>query len=246
METNYLIAYPYTFTIFSLLTIGVITLILCRKKIDWFKYRNSMLFSFILGVAEIHNLENDGNVESWYFPEGSAWLGVAWGKVYWEDILFVPACFSIFYLFMWWVKRFRFVQNDSLSKKTYPWIICTAVIIEAMIFQVAGKGIENLMIAYTLIPLLVFVFYCVIKKPKLNITHMMTTLFFVAIFSMGWELFNVWRQHWVYNTSCDLMGDRGWLLNGKLHVGIFFQYAYSGFVIVYGSGIFFDKKTPLQ
>ena len=239
MEIKYLIPYPYTVTIFSLLTIGTITLIICRKKINWYKYTHSILFSFILGVAEIHNLENDGNVESWFFPDGSALLGIAWGKVYWEDILFVPACVSIFYVFMWSIRNVK----DTLPKWSYSYLICTAVIIEAMIYQVGGKGIENLMVGYTLVPLLVVVVYCIIKKPKLNITHMVITLFFVAIFSMSWELINMWRQHWIYNTHCDLMGDRGWIFNGKLHVGIFLQYAYSGFVIVYGSWISFDRKN---
>ena len=101
------------------------------------------------------------------------------------------------------------------------------------------------MIAYTLIPLLVFVICCVIRKPRLNITHMVTTLIFISAFSSSWELLNVWRQWWVYDTLCDLMGNRGWILNKKLHVGIFFQYAISGFVIVYGSGTFFDKNNVL-
>jgi hypothetical protein len=59
---------------------------------------------------------------------------------------------------------------------------------------------------------------------------------------MVWELFNAWRQHWVYDTTCNLMGDNGWIMNGKLHVGIFFQYAYSGFVIVYTACTIFDRK----
>lgn len=239
MKPNYFLPYPYTITILSLLTVGIIALVIFRKKINWYKYSHSILFSTILGVAEIHNLENDGNVPSWIFPDGSALFGVAWDNVYWEDILFVPACFSIFYVFMWSIRNIK----DVLPKFTYPYIICFAVIIEALIYQVGGKGIENLMIAYTLIPLLVVAFYCIIVKPKLNITHMMTTLFFVAIFSMVWELLNVYYQWWVYDTNCNLMGNRGWIFNGKLHVGIFLQYAYSGFVIVYGSWIFFDNKN---
>lgn len=236
--------YPYTITIFTLLAGGALALIVYRDDINWFKYRNSALFSFILGVAEIHNLENHGNVPSWFFPEGAALLGPAWGAVYWEDILFVPACFSIFYMFMWWIRRFRWVRDDVLPKSTYPYLICAGVIVEALIFQVAGKGIENLIIVYTFVPLAVFVVFCIVKRPKLNITHMLTTLLFISAFSMAWELINVHLQHWTYDTRCDLMGARGWFAGGKLHVGIFFQYAYTGFVVVYGSGVFFDRKTP--
>lgn len=244
MNPTYLTPYPYSLTIFTLLTLGTIALITYRKKIDWYKYTHSILFSFILGVAEIHNLENHGNVASWYFPDGSALLGVAWGRVYWEDILFVPACFSIFYLFMWWVWRFRWVRNDALPKWTYQYLICAGITVQALIFQVAGKGIENLIIAYTLVPLAVFVVFCIVKRPKLNITHLVTTLVFVSVFSMSWELVNVHLQHWTYDTRCGLMGPHGWFLGGKLHVGIFFQYAYTGTVVVYGSGVFFDRKTP--
>lgn len=239
MNPTYLTPYPYTITIFTLLILGAIGLVVFRKRIDWYKYLHSLLFSFVLGVAEIHNLENDGNVESWYFPEGSAFLGAAWGNVYWEDILFVPACFTIFYLFMWSIRNIK----DFIPESTYPYLICTAVIVEAMIFQVSGKGIENLMIAYTLVPLFIFAAYIFVAKIKVNVTHAIVTLVFVVGFSSIWELINVWLQHWVYNTHCDLMGDRGWILNGKLHVGIFLQYPYTGFVIAYGSRIFFDRKT---
>lgn len=239
MSPTYLVPYPYTITIFMLLMLGAMGLLIFWERIDWYKYLHSIIFSSILGVAEIHNLENDGNVPSWYFPEGAALLGVAWGNVYWEDILFVPACFTIFYLFMWSIRN----VDDFIPKSTYSYFILFAVIVEALIFQVSGKGIENLMIGYTLIPLLVFVLYIVVTKRKVNATHAILTLIFVVVFSSVWELVNVWIQTWVYNTHCDLMGDRGWILNGKLHVGIFLQYPYTGFVIVYGSRIFFDKKT---
>lgn len=247
MTQEYLIPYPYTVTIVSLLAITTILLIAYRRKIDWFKYWNSLGFAWILGVMEIADLENNGNVPSWIFPDGSALFGVAWGNVYWEDILFVPSCFSLFYLFMWWLWRFDFIKKDILPKWTYIYWVFAAIILEAWIFQVAGKGIENLMIAYTLIPLILFVNYCQTTKTKINVTHAITTLFFIGVFSMLWELFNVWRQHWVYLTDCDLMGENGWIMNGKLHLGIFFQYAYSGFVIVYTCvTIFGDRKWRQQ
>lgn len=235
---DYLLPYPYTITITLLLTVTVSLLVVYRDRIDWFKYLNGLGLSWILGVAEIHDLENNGNVASWFFPEGSAFFGAAWGNVYWEDIFFVPACFSLFYLFMWWIRDIK----DVIPKWTYVYWIASAITIEALIFQVAGQGIQNLMIAYTLIPLIFFVNYCQSKKIKINVTHAIVTLFFVGIFSMIWELFNVWRQHWVYDTTCNLMGGNGWFFNGKLHAGIFFQYAYSGFVIVYLSCTIFDRK----
>lgn len=239
---EYLIPFPYTFTIFSLLITGAIILISYRDKINWYKYRNSLFISFILGVAEIHNLENHGNVPSWEFPLGSASLGFAWGYVAWEDILFVPACFTIFYVFMWWIRRFKWISEDCLPAWTYPYLICGGLVSQAMIYQVAGKGIENLMIVYCFLPAAIFTVYCLVKRPKINVTHMVITFVFVSSFSMAWELFNVWRGHWVYNIDCDLMGEHGWFYGGKLHVGIFFQYAISGFVIVYGSSLFFEEK----
>ena len=236
---NYIIPYPYTFTIAYLLISTAICLIVYRNKINWKKYLHGLGFTGVLGVAQIHGLENLGNAPAWVFPEGSSYWGAAFGHVYWDDILFVPACYSVFYFFMFWIRR----VPDVVPNKYYIHIIAIALILEALLYQVGGEGTRILMVAYTLTPLLFFIFYCMIKKPNLNVTHALLTLLFVISFSSIWELFNAWRQHWVYNTECDLFGEHGWFFSAKLHVGIFFQYAWSGFVVMYATLIIYGGKN---
>ncbi len=228
---NYLIPYPYTVTIMSLLTFTVICVAIYRDRINWEKYLHGLLFTGVFGVAQIHGLENLGNTPAWYFPDGSSLWGAAFKHVYWDDILFVPACYSVFYFFMYWMRGVK----DIVPKKYYIHIIAIAIILEAMLYQVGGEGTRILMVAYTLIPLLLFIFYVMIKKIQINVTHALLTLLFVIVFSSVWEIFNAWRQHWVYDTSCDLFGEFGWFYGSKLHVGIFFQYAWSGFIVMYST-----------
>ena len=236
---NYLIPYPYSFTIAYLLISVIICLIIYRNKINWEKYLHGLGFTGVLGVAQIHGLENLGNEPAWIFPEGSSYWGAAFGHVYWDDILFVPACYSVFYFFMFFIRR----VPDVVPKWSYIHIIAIALILEAMLYQVGGEGTRILMVAYTLTPLLLFIFYCLMVRPKLNVTHAILTLLFVVVFSSVWELFNAWRQHWVYNTNCELFGEHGWFLDSKLHVGIFFQYAWSGFVVMYATLTIYGGKN---
>ncbi len=236
---NYLLPYPYTLTITSLLIFTSMCLIIYRNKINWKKYLHGLGFTGALGVAQIHGLENLGNIPAWYFPEGSSFWGAAFGHVYFDDIMFIPACYSVFYFFMYWIRR----VPDVVPKKFYIHIVAIAVILEAMLYQVGGHGTMILMVAYTLVPIIFFMAYCVIVKPNINVTHALLTLLFVIVFSSVWELFNAWRQHWVYNVDCNLLGKDGWFFNYKLHVGIFLQYAWSGFVVMYATLTIYGGKN---
>jgi len=226
---EYLIPYPYSVTIAFLVMLNILCVIFFYDKIKWKKYLAGMAFTGAFGVVQIQGLENLGSTPAWYFPEGSSYWGPAFGHVYYDDILFVPACYSIFYFFMFLIRH----VPDIVPRSSYLYIISVAVILEAILYQVGGEGTRILMVAYTLVPLLLFIFYCMIKEPSLNVTHALITLFFVVVFGSAWELFNAWRQHWVYDVDCDLLGEHGWFFNYRLHAGIFFQYAWSGFVVMY-------------
>ncbi len=238
MDHNYIIPYPYSITIALLVVCNILLVVSYADKIKWKKYISGMVFTGAFGVAQIHGLENLGSKPAWYFPEGSSYWGSAFGHVYWDDILFVPACYSIFYFFMFLIRR----VPDFVPRNSYLFIISVAIVLEALLYQVGGEGTRILMIAYTLTPLLFFMFYCMIAKPSLNVTHAILTLLFVVVFSSVWELFNAWRQHWVYDVECNLYGEHGWFFNYKLHVGIFLQYAWSGFVVMYATLVIYGGK----
>jgi uncharacterized MnhB-related membrane protein len=235
---NYLIPYPYTVQIGALLIIAAYALITLRKKINWGQYGACLFFTGVFGVFEIHGLENTGNVASWYFAEGASLWGTVYKNIYIDDILFVPACFSIFFVFMYLIRNIK----DWLPKQSYTFLVATYLIVEGAIYDVSGPGIRSLIIVYTFMPLTLFLIYCAVKRPDVNITHAFVTFLFVSIFSSIWEIFNVYGQYWIYDTNCDLMGDKGWFFNKKLHVGIFFQYAWSGFIVVYSSYIVYGGK----
>ena len=96
------------------------------------------------------------------------------------------------------------------------------------------------MIPYTLGPILILL---VIKFDfrRINITHALLTLLFCFAINCGWETFNLWRRHWIYNILCELFGKYGWIANYKLHLSIFIQFAISGFIVMYFTWIYFDE-----
>ena len=108
-----------------------------------------------------------------------------------------------------------------------------------MIYQIGGKGTRVLMVAYTLIPIIVLILFDFNFK-SINVTHSFLSLLFVGFINCAWELFNSWRRHWIYRTDCELFGSKGWILNNKLHYGIFIQYFISGYIVSYFSWIFFN------
>jgi len=235
---DYMIPYPYTIQISILLIASAISLFVLRKKISWGRFGACLLFTGLFGIFEIHGLENTGNVPSWYFAEGATYWGKIYKHIYIDDILFVPACFSMFFIFMYLIRNIK----DWLPKWSYTTLVALFVIGEGLIYDASGSGIRSLIIVYTFIPLTLFLIYCVVKRPEINVTHAFVTFLFMSIFSSLWEIINVYGQYWIYDTNCDLMGDKGWFFNKKLHVGIFFQYAWSGFIVVYASYIVYGGK----
>ena len=235
---NYLIPYPYTVQILVLLIISAVSLFILRKKINWKQYVACLSFTGVFGIFEIHGLENTGNVPSWYFGEGATFCGKIYKNIYVDDILFVFACFSLFFVFMYLIRNIK----DVIPRKYYTVLIAMYLIGEGLIFDASNRGIHSLIVIYTFVPLALFVSYCIVKRPKLNITHAVVTFVFMSVFSSIWELVNVYGQYWIYDHECDLMGDNGWFFDGKLHVGIFFQYAWSGFIVCYSSYIVYGEK----
>ncbi len=233
MKLKYYIKYPYTFTI-SLLFVINITSILCMKEsIDWIKYINTMVFTLIFGIAQIHGLENLGNVPAWFFPKGSSFFQDRclnfYKNIIIEDLFFIPCCSSMFYLFMTLIHNIPDIFNN---KYIIIYGLLFFTIAEALIYQAGGKGARFLMIAYTLIPIIILLIIR-FNFTNVNVTHAFLSLLFVFVINCGWELFNSWRRHWVYDKRCDLFSPHGWVLNDKLHVSIFVQYAISGWVVMY-------------
>jgi hypothetical protein len=209
---EYLIPVPYTFTIIALIIINAVALYVNRKKINWKKYLSVQAFTFLFGIAQIHGLENLGNVA-------------------------VPCCSSLFYYFMFKIKNVPdFLKNKCLVK----YGLLFFVILEALIYQAGGEGCRVLMIAYTLIPLVVLLIIGFDFK-NINITHPFFTLLFCFVINCGWDFANAYLRRWIYDVNCDLLGEHGWFFNDLLHVSIFVQYAVSGFTVMYFSNIYFES-----
>jgi hypothetical protein len=234
----YKIKYPYTWTVLTLLTIAITTLIINRDSICNIKYFSFIGFTLLLGLAQLHGLLNLSNSPGWYFPKGSAYLqdiGLKFKNLIAEDVLFIPTCASLFYAFMHIIRDVPDVMN------TKPVIIiglALIIIVEALIYQVGGKGCRILMVGYTLTPIMALLVIG-FDFATINITHAFLSFLFVSAINCLWELFNAHKRHWIYNTDCELFSKTGWILNKKLHVSIFVQYAISGFIVSYFSWLFF-------
>lgn len=232
---NYLILYPYTWTIFILILLSVIGLVRGRHKINWRRYLFSLALAFVCGVSQIVFLQNVGNFPAWFYPDGSAigrdWITWLLPNTCFEDVLFVPACFTIFYYFMF---RIRNVKDNK--RKWFLVVMCVFVVGELYVGYLGGK-IANDMILYCLvipvIALLAIKMFTPEYIPKVNVTHMMLSLVFIIVFTAPWEYANAIIQFWVYDIRCDLYGENGWFFGKKLHVGIFFQYPWTGFIYMY-------------
>jgi len=231
IKTDYKTKYPYTKTIAFLSIIVISFLIYFSNGITWIKFIKYTLFNLCFGLAQIHGMQNIANIQAWKFPKGSALLkemGFKFKNIIAEDILFIPICSTLFYAFMYLISDIPdFLRNENFIK----YGLCFFLIIEALIYQSAGKGARILMIAFTLTPL------CVLKIfgfdfSTINITHAFFTFLFVIFVNCFWEYIGTKRKHWVYNKDCTLFG-KGWVLNGCSHVTIFFQFPISGFVVVY-------------
>ena len=248
---DYIIPIPYTYTIFFLNIIGIFLIGKISKSKHWDKkpYISALIFSFILGLAQIYDLENAGNIPAWIFPKGAVLNIYPLPNVALEDIFFIVGCFNVFYWFMFvtssitdWLRRFKH-QNVVVL------VLAVFCVLEAMIYQWGGVGAQRLIIGYTVFPVLAYLI-AKVTIPKsmnqvINVTHALTVLTFVVVFSSVWELINAVLRHWIYNKDCELFSQEGWFLGGRLHISIFFQYAWSGFLVMYFTWIFF-KPTKIK
>jgi len=218
---------------------------LSRKKILWSRFLWGLLFTFILGTGEIFLLQNLVSIPAWYYPDGSAlgrdWITSFLPNTCFEDILFVPVCFTVFYLFMYLTRNVTDFARDHL-----PFVGCAFVIGIAFTGYIGGRMAGD-MINYLIIPAIVIYLLMLAWDPerfkKVNITHALSALLFVGVFTTLWEYFNAWRRHWIYDTLCELFGKFGWFHNDLLHVGIILVYTWTGFIICYFSWIVFTPRV---
>lgn len=233
---KYLIKYPYTWTIFFLFGLSGAFHYIYWSEINLTKYVLVQSFAFICGLIQIVALENWQNVACWFFPFKSSFFqdkGIKFGNVIVEDILFIPACGSLFYAFM-------HLTSNITNFLSHPYIITTAIllffILEIWIYEKAGKGARHLVVMYTICPIITLILLHSIEYinlKEINFTHLVLSYIFVVLFSSVWEILNSWRGHWIYDQECEALSEHGWILNKKLHIGIFVQYAQSGFVFIY-------------
>ena len=237
MNKKYLIKYPYTVTIMSLLIVCIV--FISWYPMDWVKYLNVLGFTLLFGLAQINELENTGNEPAWKFPKGSSFFQDKNIKFYKniiiEDVLFIPVCGTLFYCFMSVTVNVPDYFNNVFF---ISYCLASIVIVEAIIYSYGGLAARNLINMYTIFPLLILLI-CNYDFSKANVTHMLLSLICVITINCVWELFNVWRGHWVYNKNCELLGKKGWLYKDKLHISIFCQYPISGFVVMAFSWYFF-------
>ena len=73
-KIKYLIKYPYTVTISVIAALNLITFIYFIDTINYSRLFNTIAFTLLFGIAQIHGLENLGNVPAWFFPKGSSFF----------------------------------------------------------------------------------------------------------------------------------------------------------------------------
>lgn len=236
---NYMIKYPYTVTISLLGIIDIISLIMFKNLINWFHFLTVLAFNTIYGVVQIADLENNGNCAAWFFPRGSSYFqdkGIKfWGNVIIEDVLFVPVCTILFYIFM--VVTYD-IQDVLRNKYIISYGMAIMMLYVAYLYSFGGLAARNLINAYMAMPLLVLIILGFDFK-SINVTHAIINLIFVTAVSSVWEMFNVWRRHWIYDKKCNLFLARGWFFKKRLHISIFCLYPIGGWIVMMSVFYFF-------
>lgn len=228
---------PYTLTILILFCVNSLLLMCFKDFIDWFKYRNSFIFAFIGGIFQIHALQNLANIKAWDFPSGSS-LGVTLLNVDIEDIVFVPVCFSMFYLVMKLTSYIPDVLKNTPVKKI---LLVTFVLVEAFIYDRSGEAGKNLVVAYTMLPLLVLLM-ARFDFSKINTTQFIIVFTFIVSVNCGWDVLGVWLRHWGYNIESGVFGEVFKIYNRNHPIDIFLQYPISGTMWMYFSYLFFERR----
>jgi len=176
-------------------------LFLSRGKILWSRYLKGLAFTFIMGVGQIVLLQNLGNVPAWYYPDGSAlgrdWITFLLPNTCFEDIVFVPVCYSLFYLFMYLIRDVRDFARDYLPH------VAVGFVIGIFLFGYTGGRMAGDMISYLLLPTLVI--YGLIKDwmpnryKKQNITHALLALTFVVVFTALGSCYIYFNWHYFFS-----------------------------------------------
>ncbi|MEE9374557.1 MAG: hypothetical protein V3V00_15990 [Saprospiraceae bacterium] len=239
MKPDYLIQYPYSWQIGFLLLINIVLIIKYKDKIHWKKYRNVMAIAVTWGAVQINALENYTNYPAWYFPDGSSYWGALYGGFYWDDLFFIIVCSSLFYYFCYLTRHIK----DTIPSKYYIWMISIFVILEAQLYHYCGNGAKELIIIYTLIPLIVFVFYCLIKEFKPNITQSMVVLCCIAAISVPWDGFAAVFSWWKYDIRSNAFLPREFFFKDRIPLGISPQYTIAGWVVMFSTYVIYGNSS---
>lgn len=238
-----MIPYFYTWQIFFFFIVNVIVLTKYRSKITWKRYLSVMLINCTWGIIQINDMENYASIPAWGFYEGVSYWGTAFGHLYWDDIGFIFVCTSLFYYFLFKTKNIP----DIIPKKWYIWLVCIFILVEAQLYHICGDGGKTLVLIYTLIPVLLFTFYCIIKNHKPNITQAVSFLGLVLVVSLPWEILNDIFKWWFYNKESNVFSNREFIAGGNIPMSISPQFTISGWTVMFSIWTVFctEKHTRI-
>lgn len=232
------IPYIYSWQILGFALFNLLALTIYRKKINWGRFLKVNAICMVWGIIQINALENYVNVPAWGFHDGVSYWGTAFGHVYWDDIGFVIVCTPLFYWFLFKTKNIA----DTIPSSYYIWMVCGFIIIETQLYHVCGQGAKDLILLYTLIPILLFVFYCMIKRHKPNVTQLVKFFVLVNMVSIPWEILSALCGWWYYNPTSEAFNLREFYFRGQIPLGITPQYSISGTVVMYSIWTVFCEK----
>ncbi len=184
-----------------------------------------------------------GNIPAWSFDPDSI-LGIfLFDHVVLEDVLFIPACTNLFYFFCFATRKIPDIFKDNIY--FHCTFIVSIICALSWLYVTAGKGYEQLHIAFILTPAIAYTLIINYYNIKINFTHAYLMLIFLMAFSNTWEFTNAFKLgHWFYNIACNLLSKAGFMLKGKLHTSISFGYNLAGYIVFYGAMVItvaFDK-----
>jgi len=184
---------------------------------------------FIGGVNQLYGLECIPEFSAWFFNKGTV-LGIYLFKhLAIEDLFFIVGCTVLFYFYHYLCKKIPDVLREK--KVLHSLTIFTIVVIIQAMYQTAGIGAQQLIVVYTILPLILLLYFVGAKGIKLNFTGLYVLFVLVCATGLGWDFLNVTvLKHWVYDPRCELLSQRGFFFDGLLHTAISIQYNISGFI----------------
>jgi len=221
----------YTLTIFLIFSFCIFFLAFFNRKYCRKKLITVNIFCLFSGLVQIWSLETLGNVPAWDFFDGTT-LNIKFGKIYLEDVLFIPACTTLFYCFKYYINRIKDYLRDNYILHLFT--IFGLIGVVQWLYSTGGTGARELIVVYSMLPLVIFLHLVDKWRLQLNYTAMYITLGFVCLVGFGWDLLNVTLlKHWFYNTDCNLLSQRGFFFNNLLHTSISIGYNIAGFIFFY-------------